>query len=205
MAALTVFYPDVLVWARTAPDPLVNQALVRSAREFCRRTLVWRQWLACVKSVSPVYEYTPTLPSGSEALQLEQVTLDGRTIEIATMWQPELDFEGDADDLEQLSVTRTLVTFTLTGAEQTGTVKAFLALQPTRASTTLPDLLASRYLEAICDGAISYLLRLPKTTFENQAQANEARVRFMTAVGEAGHDTFKGLTAARPRSRINWC
>ena len=90
------------------------------------------------------------------------------------------------DELEQLAVTRNLVTFTLTGNEQTGTVKAFMALQPTKAATTLPDLLASRYLEAVCDGAISYLLRLPRTTFENQAQANEARGRFMAAVGEAG-------------------
>lgn len=205
MATVDAFMPQVWIHAPAATDPLVRMCIVSAAREFCDRSLIWRDWLACVKSVSPVTEYTFTLPTGAEIVRLEAVTLDDAEVPVESFTAPALDWQASPADLEQQAITDDLVKFRLTGAEVSGTVKARVALKPTTAATTLPDLLASRYLEGICAGAAARVLSTVGAEFYRPMDAQVLRDAFEASVAAAAGDVFRGLRSQRPRVRPQWC
>jgi hypothetical protein len=198
-----VFMPDTLVFAPSAPDPYVRQALCRAARELCQRTYVWREWVACVKAVSPVSQYSFTLPTDSELIRFEKVTLDGVPVDVIDWkagWRDPVTY---AADNEKAATSNDLVTFTLSGGEVTGTVKAFVSLMPSRLAATAPELLVG-YLETIAHGAAAILCATPGAMFENKDVARRMRDAFEDDIGSAGADTFRGQRGQQPRSAVNW-
>lgn len=206
MAALSSFMSRVLVHVPHAPQPLVHQALRDAAREFCRRTLIWRDWVACVKSVSPVNEYTPTLPTDSAAVRLDMVTLDDKPVAVESYTCPAIDWQAAPEDLMQGAITDDLVVFTLLGAEVDGDVKARVTLMPTPSASTLPDLLATRYLETIAFGAASLVRSAQGSSATyDEAAAERLRGRFEAGLASATTDVFRAHRNERPRARVVWC
>lgn len=195
--------PDTMVHAPSAPDPFARQALRRAARELCNRTYVWREWIACVKAVSPVSQYTFTLPTDSEIVRFEKVTLDGAPIEVLDFKAGTRDPVTHAADDPLGAASNGLVTFTLSGGEVTGTVKAFVSLMPTPLAATCPSLLV-RYMECIAHGAAASLCATPGASFENKDTSTRLRAMFEDELGSAGNDVFRGHRAAQPRAAISW-
>lgn len=205
MATWDQWFPMVLVHAPTAPDPLVRQALCRAAREFMRRTLAWMEWLEATKTAAGIgMEYDFELPTQTELVRVDGATVSGVPLDVQSYRQAVRDWTAHPDAGRSL-VTRDMATFTLQGsfaASESVQVKA--CLMPTIAATGIPDHLASRYWEAIGEGAKSILL-LTRGDFYQPDLAAVAKGEFQNAIAEHAVDVHRGGTAQTPRSRPKWC
>lgn len=208
MASWDDFLPDVLAHCPSAPIPTVRRALRRAARKFCSRTYAWKAWLPCVQTVDPATEFTPTLPTGAEALRIEKATMNGDPITVTQFHVPEKDWtdEDIATGLERQVITDDLVTFTLAGTVTSGAVvRARVALQPTRSAAACNfELLATRYFEAIVDGALAELFRIKGATFGDPDEAAKFAGMFEAHIGRAIIDVSRGGTGQRARLRPHW-
>lgn len=210
MASWDLFLPDVQAHVPSAPLPTVRRALRRAARKFCSRTFAWKVWVPCVQSADPDFtEFTPTLPAASEALRIEKATVNGDPVTITQFHVPTLDWtdEDTAQGLEREVITDDLVTFTLSGAATSGAVvRARVALQPTISAAACGfELLASRYFEAIVDGALAELFRIKGATFGDPDEAAKFAAMFEGHIGRAVNDVSRGGSAQRARLRPHWC
>ena len=208
MASWDDFLPDVLAHCPSAPIPTVRRALRRAARKFCARTYAWKAWLPCVQTVDPAPESTPPLPTGAEALRIEKATMNGDPITVTQFHVPEKDWtdEDIATGLERQVITDDLVTFTLAGTVTSGAVvRARVALQPTRSAAACNfELLATRYFEAIVDGALAELFRIKGATFGDPDEAAKFAGMFEAHIGRAINDVSRGGTGQRARLRPHW-
>lgn len=205
MAAWDLFLPHVLVHAQGAPDPYVRQCLRGAAREFCMRTFVWAPWFACAADSPPDQAYTFTLPADAEMVRFEGVTLDGRAIDYVPHRNVPRDWRTYADSEPEGVTFDDLTAFYLTGPAVTGTVQARASLMPTVLAATCPDLLATRYLEAIAHGAVYRLCGTKSVSFTDPDTATIARAEFELRVGSAIGDVHRGHSNQVPRTRPRWC
>lgn len=203
MAAWDVFMADVRVHVPDAPDPLVRQALRRSARQFCRRTRAWRAWVPC--TAGDPGEYTMDLPTGSAVVRIERVTVDRKPLELVPWHWPAHDPVEYASDEDVGVFSEDLATLVVTGPAITGDVRAQLSLMPATTGTGVGDLVASRYLEAIAAGAAADLLRTTGADWYDPQRAGICEAQFQAGIAQACDDVTKWHTARRPRARINWC
>ncbi|HRG70692.1 MAG TPA: hypothetical protein PLH95_03585 [Thauera aminoaromatica] len=212
MASWDVFLTDVLVHCPSAPIPTVRRVLRRSARAFCQRTFAWKVWLPCEQAASPdLTDYTIALPTGAELVRLEQVVADGVPV-TTTMQDVPADDWTDEDTAAEMpdrqAVTADLLTITITAGPlaDTAVVKAQVALQPTLAAAACAfELLATRYFEAIVDGALARLFAMKGATFGDNDEAAKFGAMFEAAIGRAVNDVSRGHTRSRRRPTAHWC
>jgi hypothetical protein len=200
------WYPQVLVHVPGAPNPLIAQALRTAARKFFRRTRAWVEWLDPVRtSGRATGEYDFDLPTESELHALEQATQGGRPYPVQSFRQRHSDPAQFGADQDLGLLSRDLQTFFLVGntpaAEK---VQVQVVLIPSATATGIPDYLASRYLEALAEGAKSELMLTPDTTFFNPELAAVANEKFEQAISEASVQAYRGHTKTIPRARPKW-
>lgn len=204
MASWDVFKPDVLVHVPAAPDPMVEMALRRSAREFCRLTRAWRRWCACVETGVGTGVYTITLPADSQALRLERVTAGGKPVDVIPSHWHEADWETNPTEAAGGVTTDDLATFTSTTGTLTGTVRAMVDLMPTLSASTCDDFLAGVYLEAIVAGACRNLLATQGAPWRDLQAASVQSGIFEAETGRAGVNVARGHTGRFGRPRPVW-
>jgi hypothetical protein len=204
VAAWDAFKPDVLIHVHGAPDPLIDQALCRAAREFCWRTRIWRVWCACVETTPGSGVYTITLPAESQAIRLERVTVDGRPLEVIPFTWHELDWEDATNEAAPGVTTDDLSTITVTGQTVSGNIRAQVSLMPTVDSATCPDFVAARYHEAIVAGGARNLLLTRGAPWFDPNAASIQGVIFQELIGRAGVDIARGHTGRFWRPTPNW-
>lgn len=199
------WFPLVLVHVRGAPDPLVNQALCRAAREFFKRTRVWTEWLeADPASGTSTTEYDFALPPGSELVRVEQATVNGNPLAVQSYRQLVKDWTVHQVDGPSL-VSRDLVSFHLGGSfAAADSVQAQASLMPSLSAKGIPDAYASRYQDAIAEGAKAILLMVPGE-FQEPNAAQLAKAMFDKAINEAAVDAYRSHTNNVPRSNPKWC
>lgn len=206
MATWDLWFPDVVIHAMAAPEPLVNQALCRASREFFRRSRAWSVWLdanTTTAGTSVAYTFTP--PSESELLTIDRATLDGNPLGVDSFRQRESDWTQEVPGDKAL-VSRDLVSFYLAGEYAAGsTVQAFVTLIPSLTATGIPDHLANRHFEAITEGAKANLLMTSDTPFYKPDLAGVAQSKFETAIATAGVAAYMGNTKQVPRARPKFC
>lgn len=204
MASWDYWFPDVLVHAHAAPEPLVRQVLCRSAREFCRRTHAWMEWLdPSVTRSGDATEYDFDLPSQSELLRIERATLNGQPFQVQSFRECRSDWTRPPSGDRSL-VSRDLSTYTLTGASAPGDqIQVQVSLLPSVRATGMPDDLAARHMEAIGAGALKHLLLMP--LYMNEGQAMLCAQMFEAACNTQHYLAYKGHTKNTPRVRAKWC
>lgn len=205
MATWDQWFPLVMVHARGAPDPLVNQALCRAAREFFKRTRVWTEWLAAETATGTfTSEYDFTLPAGSELVRIEQATVNGNALPVESYRQLLKDWTVHQVDGPSI-ISRDLVSFRLGGSfVAADSVQAQASLMPSVSATGIPDAYATRYQDAIAEGAKSILLMVPGE-FQRPDAAQYSRAMFDRAINEAAVDAYRSHTNNVPRSTPKWC
>jgi hypothetical protein len=205
VATWDAWFPDVLVHAPAAPDPLVRQALCRASRTFFRRTRAWMEWLdanATQAGTGREYDFEP--PSQSELLRVERATVGGRPMEVQSYRDRSSDWATNPQG-DRALVTRDLVTFVLTGDFGAGElVQVQASLIPKRNATGIPDHLADRYLEPIASGALSALLATPDVPFYKPDLAATYGLMFEQAINTATVDAYRGHTSQIPRASVKW-
>lgn len=131
------FFRRVAHVARGCPTPVLTDAVVQAAEDFCERTWLWRGEAVPQEAVADqvVYVLEPDVPDGvqAEVLVVHRVLVDGSPVSVTTPTRDQIRF---------WSAPRT-------GAE----ITASLVLKPARDSANLPAVLWEEWQDAIAAGA----------------------------------------------------
>lgn len=206
MASWDVFKPDVLVHVPAAPDPLVEMALRRAARELCSIARVLRRWCDCTETPADSGIYVITIPTDLQPFRLERVTAAGVPVEVVPAHWHQDDPESGSSTL--LTGATPLpagpASFTSTSGTLTADVRAMVALRPTYDAATCDDFLADLYLEAIAAGAARNLLSTRGAPWFDPAGASIQAGAFEAALGRSITDAARGNTGRHGRPRPTW-
>ena len=198
MATVDSLLPRITVHAYSAPNNLIRQAIVESAREFCRETRFWREDLAAVDTVVDQTTYALTLPASSEAIDFNDVyystkrSLIAKTIRqldtINHQWrtqtgEPYYYMRVDNASVKLVYIPQEVIT---------GAIQVNAILQPTLATTTIDDVILEDYDETIVHGALYRVLRVPGRAWSDMSTANYYEGLFRAKLDEAASKATDG-------------
>ena len=197
MVNLESLHPYILPEVIGAPIPAVNLAIIRSAREFCERSLVWEHDIPAVPVASNVGCYQLSLPS-ADLIHLTSVKLAGVPV-------PPL---ADDSKIEMLGCTHymqpDLEHIKLVPTPEIGSGYKLLelraALKPSRNANEISELLFNEWAEAIAFGAMSILKRQRQSWSDPQgaiADRQEFERKMSEARNRALHGHVKGSVSVR--------
>lgn len=205
MKSLDLFLPHVLPSVLGASEPLVKQALVRAAREFCTRTNLIQD-VFTVNEAAGVGEYDVDIPSQQQLLRLTAVMVDEREITLVPtvhVTRPTA-LRGEAvSGTEPMTGTPTAAFFkTATGSTfwvyplpaeagtESLTVRACYA--PRLTATTVDDALYDDWLDTIVAGALMRLHAVKNQPFSSMPAATEGRQEFEVGVSRGKAEALRG-------------
>lgn len=204
-AAFSDFYPELLVHVPGAPDPLIDQAILNAAQEFCRETAVWQETLDSISTRPNVGVYELPLPTKTRSVlvvaamhhgtwlrprttrEMDRLLPDWRTMTASAA----LYFASDVQGTIILSPIPT-------ARESRAITHLRVALTPANDATNLPDILYDDYKLAIKYGALMFLHQLPKravTDWVNPALAVSYEEMFRRQKGMVKIQVAKGFQA----------
>lgn len=161
------FYPLILVDVLGCPAPLLDQALVLAAQEFCRETFAWTEAQDPVQLVDGINDYELDVPAQATALAVRDVWFNGRRLHPATL--------GDLQRaMPNWATTQGNEPAYYNAATERGSIRVFpmpagvvgqsltirTAFSPTLTATTLPDFLGSYHAEILASGAKARLMMM---------------------------------------------
>ena len=175
MAALSDFYRYITMDVPGCPLPVVDQAIVDTAIEFCTRTGAWKSWTGPLTTVANIDEYDIDIPTGAIVRQVEAVAVGTKQLgaisdllETGAMpnWQDNSGQPTQATYDDENKVVRLIPTPTL-GNE---TMRFLVSFIPTHNATTVPDILLQRYARGFGAG-VKALLQLQKQAWGDPGAA----------------------------------
>ncbi|CAH0531838.1 hypothetical protein CTH30272_04086 [Allocatenococcus thiocycli] len=172
------FIPKLRQLVNVSLPPLLNDALVQAAQEFCRE--------------SKLVRYTRNLPSVSQNDVIAVISsseLNGigkgafRACEVFSVIQnaSKHDALPMALGTEYSKLSRDMLTFDIDATD----VDVLCALEPAPGSTHLPEILFDEYVQGICYGAAHLLLIQPDSDWFNPQLAHEYRQWFQESIRKA--------------------
>lgn len=200
------FLPELLTMATDCPIPVAESKTRQAAIAFFRRTRAWVEWLEPVITIdAALAEYDLEAPHDADVVRIEQASMDGHRLAVASTRDLAQDWERQAmTDLQLIS--RDLKTFRLGGLPNAGRViRVQASLIPSRASKGMPNDLFDKYVDDIAHGARAKILSIPGTTFYNPDIAMLEQFAFESSIAAKAVDAWRGLTKHTPRSRVNFC
>ncbi len=206
MVNIAEFYPRLLVQVPGCSEPLAQQSLLDAAIEFCDKSLIIRQNLDVFFTVDgrKVYDLDPPTSSHTIARVLS-VECDGRVLN-GLLQEDTAGLSTDPSRPLAFYTTRTdneLLLNLYPIPDDRYRATAHVALKPTRTAQQLDDDLFTIWADAIIDGAISRIARIPGQPFTDvnyaMAMANSAREKTAKARIEAYNGRIRGGTAVKMR------
>jgi hypothetical protein len=195
--------PRVHEVAAAAPEPTVIRHLRDAAREFCRRTRIWRtteSWTLGTGACEVVAVDQETELFEISHAKLGETDLEAKTIDWLDKerpgWRAE---EGTARIITQVSPKTVRVTpKPEIDDDNPLTLTLELILLPSHDTERLPDPLIDTYAQMIADGALGRVLALPSDFAQPDLAAVHARA-FETALGRWGNLVPRGQMKAKRR------
>ncbi|NCX62164.1 MAG: hypothetical protein EBW84_05460, partial [Betaproteobacteria bacterium] len=83
MAIWSDFHSDVAHHVPGCPNPLLDQALCRSAAAFFRRTKAWTVWLEPITMASSLQTYELEAPEDTDIVTIQKATLNSHELPVA--------------------------------------------------------------------------------------------------------------------------
>lgn len=202
--------PFVLPEVPGCPDPLARAHVLLAAMQFCRESRAWNEFQDPITLQAGVSEYDLDTPSDGITLSILGVWIGPLELKPVSMHQlqdklpqwrtlqgNEPVFYNAAQDFGSISV---YPTPNASGMQML--VQAYY--QPKITSTTLPDFIGDRYLEAIAAGAKARLMTMPGVPWSNNGLAAVYKQAFDDAVSaariEQDHGRTPGTLTVRPRA-----
>ena len=195
MKKLEFFLPRVLPWCLGAPEPLVYQALIDSAIQFCDESTVVHYITDPITITPNVADYDIDLPVGMDLARIMRVW------NAAGPWEP---MSGNpvnwrVTDIGQITI------FPTPSAPLAPGQYMFIdvATKPSRNASSLADQLYSDWIEGVVGGAIQRLCSTPDQPYSNPANAAMGAAMFKVWRGKAQYECTKGRVkrdmVVRPR------
>lgn len=204
MKALSDFYSRILPKVPGCPDPLLRDALVDSAIEFCEQTLIVQVTSDPQDVTKGNGLYELDLPTGQKACATMKVWYGTSELVAAPSEQVDLILayissvggktpdEGTPKYFYEMSP-GVIGIYPVPDTTRTSYLSARVATKPSRTATSLDDILYEDWIEAVCGGTVSRLMSIPAQAFTNDPAQYE--YRFRQGIGRA--------TNIRIRGRIN--
>jgi hypothetical protein len=215
MKALSLFYPTVLPYVLGCPNPMLDQAILYAAGEFCRNTHAVQD-VNTQHIVADVSDYCVDVPTASQltsvigvwhgSTKLAPVGTDqvwpGTAIRGAVG-----DFEPDVGTpttfYQKLPSDPTISLWPVPDVAMENGLAIRAAYEPSSTATSLDDVLYSTYATEVAFGAISYLMLLPGQAFSNPLLGMTFEKRFSSSIEQAKLTAKFGrmMRSARVRNR----
>jgi len=185
MAAISVFRPLVYIDCPGVPNPMMDDAIRRAAREFCKKTQALTVEVNITLAVAD-NSYAPTMATGTEILAVESL----RRPTSQTRVTPEYLVARSVDHITaQTTATGTPTIYAVTDDSTVEivlyptptaieTLTAKVVFMPTKAAATLDDRLANIYLEAVTEYAKYWLQSQPDKPWSNPDAAMASNRQF---------------------------
>lgn len=213
---LDPFLDHILPDVPDCPEPLAQQKLIDAAIDFCTRSRIWRDKSDPISFIAGQATYDLEPPDNTlvvdilsaDLLQNAVIAIPGwNDIPQPSQLQPKTPKQLDSI-VPDWRNTQGVVgfftqedprTFTLAYIPSQSTANALQitwALKPTRATTTLPDLLFEDWLEPLCAGAKARIMMIPGKRFTDPAFAQINAAIFEAGWKAAQRKAAKGNTLA---------
>ena len=196
------FLTHVLPSVAGCPDALALDHILKAARTFCARTLVWNYSTPPFVAEVGKANYTLQIPKDQELVRLLLADVGGD--EYATP-----DGTSGRRAARQLSgnyvVMQGLRDFILSPAPSVAGIEVItdVAVKPTMQATDWPDDLGE-YVTDIAAGAIATLCLLPRVEWSSKDLAGAQMALFNSRISTVGLKVSHGLSAGRKSARIAW-
>jgi hypothetical protein len=197
--------PEVLVYAPKAPEPVVHRYIREAARKLCHDVRLWRDNDEFM-IMSPQCEGLITI-ADAEIVEIQEAWLNGHKLEPVTVGWLDVNSRG-WDNQTEIStasyITQINPRAVSVSPRETGNCTVRLVLQPSRNSTTLPDVLVDLHGITLGRGAAAHLLLLPTSDFANPQLGLAMLSEFNAKVASLKTEHTKGQQGARLRSTGDW-
>ena len=172
MATMQDFHPWVQLDCPGVPDPVMNDAILKGAREFCKLTHAIEYDLV-LTTVAAQGDYTLTLPADTEVLDVRYVKR-GASDFLSPQTQDFIDAQGANSGAPSMFTVLEELPLELRVFPTPATVESLtvqLVLMPTTTAATVDDRLLAWYQEGVTTYAKYYLMTQPAKPWTNEATA----------------------------------
>lgn len=191
MADLSDFSQLVRIFVPGAPDNAIEFAVRESARRFC--SLSWfarRSITVTMEGDQPSYALTPS-SNAEEIIGVHAVERDEKPLHPT---KPELVVTSEGTPNEwYFEPSATLVLNPYPDASMDGeTILVRIATQPTLTAETIADDIVREYRQCIANGAIAWLLAVPKQPWTDPQMGQNMERKFLAQCMRAKEAALRG-------------
>lgn len=199
------FHPYVLPDVPGCPEPLLDQALRETAREFCTRTKVWTEWRDPFSASGNQRVFEFDADAGSEVVAAVSASVNGEPYSVfgshklPAGWQDEAN--GCVKDHTLIHInSKEFVLYPKPNAGESIVIE--LALRPTMTATGVGDVVFEEFTESIAWGTKYRLWTKPGRPWTNPQSAVQAKVEYESGVHAAANQAWRQSAEKRVTKTI---
>jgi hypothetical protein len=191
---LDVFLPEIAPNVVGCPEPLIKNALVTAAREFCSRTLCWQVSLPKVELSDGDFPYSIPTPTDGDLARVLSVRTDYLNLSPTTVsmldnivnWEEHFGAPG----LFYITPTGKLVLYPR--LSEPIEIRVTAAYTVSFDAAQLEDLLFNYWRDAIVSGTLKYLQAMPNKGWSNPDHAMIHGSRFENGMKMCAAEVLRG-------------
>jgi len=207
MKSFSAFLPRILPYLPGCSEPLVNQALLNAAIEFCEATNVLRQNLDTFDTVVGEVQYDLYPPTSQHTIsRVMSVSVNGVDLApgMAEVIRNDLPTQNAMPRGFYTDRTDSLFTLRLSPPpDKVYPVVVNVALRPTITATQLEDDLFNIWIDPLVNGAIARCMMIPDQPFTNYGMAQQlmktAESQITNSRIEGNYGLIRGSMRVRSR------
>ena len=188
--------PEIIPIVPACPDNLIYQHIRATVIDLCERSSIYQKELDPITSVTSIYEYDFDAPSGTVVHKIIWAIYDGDALEPVTsglLEQRKPDWRDNTGTPEYI-LKQTQTAFWIVPVPSSSVTNGLIlrvALKPTHTSTSCDSTVMSDNRDAIVNGTLSRLLRIPAKEWSD-----------FNAAGIYTSLYAEGTTVAEKRARL---
>lgn len=192
----------VLPSVNGCPDQLAVDHLIKAARDFASRTLVWQYEAPTISTVAGIADYTLQIPTTEELVRLMLCEVDGSAYLIPNGFTGRQMVRQGRTNICAVNNPRD---FTLSPAPTTAglAIVTEVAVKPAFSSLKWPDDL-DEHIPDIAHGAMATLLCLPNVSWRDEQACVREGALFMARCSATMARVSKGYGSTRRRGKVSW-
>ena len=169
--------PEILPAVQNCPDSTIEQHIRSAIIDMCEKTEIYQLELDPVSVVANIFDYDLEPPSGTVVHRIRHATFNGESLEPISsgLLEQRKPRWRDENGTPEYFIKQGQSTFWLApvpDASQTNAVLLRAILKPTHTSTSCDDFIMNDFRDAIVNGALTRLLRIPSRDWTDYTAAS---------------------------------
>lgn len=186
------------------PEPVINDAIIEVAIEFCRMTRAVNEAVSIV-TVAGTATYAIATSAGTRAFRVERVERGAIPLERSNriVFDASTTLRAAGQPTHYYLNDDSLTLGPIPSSVET--LSVLVTVEPVFGSTTLPDVLVNDWRRVIAAGAKAMLLATPKASWQSPTDAATEYAAFMGGIEDAIAKRDAGGSGYVPRASPVWC